>query len=85
MTARCNRPGNRWGFSPWCFRCPHCGRDDRIDVAATVWARVAPDGSTIGPFETVTHEWGLRSIARCNECKFQSRLVAFTPSDRGAP
>jgi hypothetical protein len=79
MTPK-HKPGNFWGF-----RCPECGRDDAIVVAATVWARLGPDGSDIGLFENEAHEWDLRSMARCDACDFQARLVSFTPSDRGPP
>ena len=27
------------------MRCPKCGNDDRLDIAATVWIRVCEDGT----------------------------------------
>jgi hypothetical protein len=41
----------------WNLRCPDCGGADAIDIAATVWVRLCPDGTDV----TFSHNGCARS------------------------
>ncbi|MFI5109732.1 MAG: hypothetical protein ACHP78_12900 [Terriglobales bacterium] len=44
--------GNQHGL-----RCPECGKSDQLDIAATVWVRLCPDGTDVTAAECGDHEW----------------------------
>lgn len=71
--------GNQWDL-----RCPGCGRDDEIDIAATVWVRLCPDG-TVTLAHNGDHEWGDDSPAYCHACDFQGRARQLRQNQRGLP
>jgi hypothetical protein len=70
-------PGN-----PFDLACPHCGRDDRIDIQASVWIRLCPDGTDPYDAENGDHEWCDASAALCNACLHEGTVASFTKEDR---
>lgn len=60
MTGKCE---NAFGLV-----CPRCHRSDEIDVAATVWIRLCPDGTDFTAAENGDHEWDDVSLAACHSC-----------------
>jgi hypothetical protein len=58
--------------------CPVCGRDDAIDVAATVWVRLTPDGTDTDESNDGSHEWDGDSAALCNACGHSGTVGEFS-------
>ncbi len=57
--------------------CPKCGRDDHIDIAATVWVRLTPDGTDIDGPKDGSHEWEPDSVAMCAACSYSGEVKDF--------
>ena len=70
--------GNQFGL-----RCPECGKDDEIDIAATVWVRLCPDGTDIFAAQDGDHEWEEASAAKCCSCGHDGNVSEF--STKGEP
>jgi hypothetical protein len=70
------QPGNAWGL-----RCPQCGADDKIDVAATVWIRLCPDGIDVTAAANGDHEWDGSHLEVCDACGHSATVRAFEPPD----
>lgn len=65
-------PGNQFGL-----RCPQCRKDDEIDIAATVWVRLCPDGTDVTAAEDENHEWENTSAAKCCACGYCATEAVF--------
>lgn len=55
----------------WQMCCPNpkCGKDDMLDIAATVYVRLTADGTDADASETgLGHEWGPQSPVTCGHC-----------------
>ena len=61
----------------WGLRCPHCKSCDEIDIAATVWVRLCPDGTDPALSYCGDHAWTDDSEACCNACGFDGRVRDF--------
>lgn len=61
--------GNQWGLY-----CPGCGQDGEIDIAATVWVRLCPDGTDVTLARNGDHEWDNDAPAACSACGFHGRV-----------
>jgi hypothetical protein len=59
------------------MKCPKCGASDEIDVAATVWVRLCPDGTDVTAAEDGDHEWSDQSGAVCHGCGFGGNVDDF--------
>ncbi|TXM96396.1 hypothetical protein FV242_33685 [Methylobacterium sp. WL64] len=59
--------------------CPACGSADRIDIAATVWVRVTPDGTDPDNAENGDHEFTPASPAMCSGCGHRGTVAEFDP------
>lgn len=70
--------GNQFGL-----RCPDCGKGDQIDIAATVWVRLCPDGTDVTQAANGDHEWSNQSGAACAACGHASKVTDF--SGEGEP
>ncbi len=57
------------------IRCPTCGNEDRLFIAATILAEVTDDGADLAPHSDV--EWDDSSFTRCPECGRQGPLAVF--------
>ncbi|MGH9808302.1 MAG: hypothetical protein ACRD9W_13765 [Terriglobia bacterium] len=64
--------GNQFGL-----RCPHCGRSDEIDIAATVWVRLCPDGTDVTAAANGDHDWEQGSSAKCCACGYHATVAEF--------
>lgn len=64
--------GNQFGL-----RCPQCRKGDEIDIAATVWVRICPDGTDVTAAEDENHEWENTSTAKCCACGLCATVAAF--------
>ena len=64
--------GNQFGL-----RCPDCGRSDEIDIAATVWVRLCPEGTDVTAAENGDHEWENSSSAKCCACGHDGTVAEF--------
>jgi len=69
------------------WRCPSCGRNDRIDVVVLVWARLVQHAD--GVFETSLEdagdqdqEWAGGSLAVCRNCSSHGRMVDFEEGEK---
>jgi len=62
-----------------CFemKCPKCGGEDRIDIAATVWVRLTSDGTDADLAADGGHFWEDDSAARCVACDHQGTVKDF--------
>jgi len=58
--------------------CPSCGSDESLDVVATVWVRLTPDGSDAALSQDGSHEWDNDSFCCCNACDWNGRVVDAT-------
>jgi hypothetical protein len=67
--------GNQFGL-----RCPMCGRGDEIDIAATVWVRLCPDGTDVTAAANGDHEWCNQSSALCAACGHGGSVSDFSGS-----
>ena len=65
-------------FSMWheC-QCPKCGRDDQLDVAATLWVRLTEDGSDADESRDGSHEWDDNSAMICAACNHSGTVADF--------
>ena len=57
--------------------CPACGQDDRIDIEATLWVRVTPDGTDADASEDGTHDYEDDSLAECQACGYGGKVREF--------
>jgi hypothetical protein len=69
-----SEPGNSFDM-----RCPKCGGDTRIDIAATVWVRLTPDGTDTDEATEGGHFWDDDSPARCDACDHNGKVKEFQP------
>lgn len=60
------------------MQCPNCGSSNRIDVAATVWVRLCPDGTDIYEADNGDQEWTDSSSAHCGSCGHDGTVATFT-------
>ena len=56
--------------------CPACEADTHIEVVATHWVRLAPDGTDYA--DDGSEEWDDTSPARCCECDHTGTVATFT-------
>ena len=62
----------------WNLCCPGCAQDDEIDIAATVWVRLCPDGTDVTLAHNGDHEWTDTSAAHCGSCGHRGTVASFT-------
>ena len=68
------------------MRCPECGDENEIDIAATLWVRVCSDGTDADASGDSTHTFEPDSPAHCGHCGFHGTVRAFErPADEGQP
>jgi len=72
---RAEEIGNQFGL-----RCPECGKGDEIDIAATVWVRLCPDGTDVTAATNGDHEWCNQSGALCAACGHAGNVSDFLGS-----
>lgn len=61
----------------WGLRCPGCGDSAEIDIAATVWVRLCPNGTDTALAPYGDHEWADDSAASCNACGYRGLVRDF--------
>jgi len=54
--------------------CPQCRDGGRIDICATVWVRLTPDGTDADESGNGDHEWEGRSLATCSNCDWEGTV-----------
>ncbi|RUU76135.1 hypothetical protein [Mesorhizobium sp. M7A.F.Ca.MR.362.00.0.0] len=59
------------------MRCPECGDDAHIQVAALVWVKLVSDGTDADG----DHEWDDESPCRCNSCDYTAKVINFTEGE----
>ena len=59
------------------MKCPKCGASDQLDVAATVWVRLCPDGTDVYAAENGDHEWDNGSAVVCHSCGHSGTVRDF--------
>jgi len=64
------------------MRCPKCGTSDEIDIAATVWIRLCPDGTDVTQAAKGDHEWEHGSLAACDSCGHAATVRDFEASNQ---
>jgi hypothetical protein len=68
------------------LRCPKCHGEDSIDILASVWLRLMPDGTDADASACGDHEWCDQSAASCDACGYQGHVVDFeSPGHTGQP
>ena len=67
--------------SEWEMQCPKCKADDQIDIAATMYVRLLPDGTD--PYESGQGdtEWDDKSHAICRACDYSGKVSKFKIKD----
>lgn len=65
--------GNQFGL-----RCPECGMSDHLDIAATVWVRLCPDGTDVTAAGNGDHEWEDSSAIKCCACGHDGTVATFS-------
>ena len=68
----------------WNMACPACGFDNEIDIGATVYVRLCPDGTDVMVAQNGDHEWDGDSTALCNACGHAGTVNRFTIGARGS-
>jgi hypothetical protein len=59
--------------------CPQCHKDDQIDVVASIWVRLTPDGTDdSGALGGSQQEWDNNSHCICRACGYHSNVGKFT-------
>ncbi len=66
------------------LRCPHCRRDDAIDIQALVWIRIGEDGTDADESHSGDHEYTDESLARCDACAHEGPVTEFEQEDSEA-
>lgn len=61
------------------YRCPDCGDEDHIEVAASIWARLTADGTDPDGAEHHGHDYTPSSPARCASCGYEGAFIDFEP------
>ena len=64
--------GNQFGL-----RCPECGMSDQLDIAASVWVRLCPDGTDVTAAGNGDHEWEDTSPIKCCACGHDGTVAFF--------
>jgi len=59
------------------MRCPQCGDETKIDIAATVWVRVCRDGTDADASRDGDHTYEPGSPAHCGHCGFHGTVEKF--------
>jgi hypothetical protein len=59
------------------MKCPECGSAEEIDVAATVWVRLTPDGTDADAAGGGDHEWDDDTSALCGMCHYEGKVRDF--------
>jgi hypothetical protein len=67
------------------MRCPKCRASDQIDVAATVWIRLCPDGTDVTLAAFGDHEWEHISLAACHSCGHSATVWDFNIENQPDP
>ena len=60
------------------IKCPLCGSDESIDIAATVWVRLVPDGTDVYEARDGDQTWDDDSPATCG-CGWDGIVGDLTP------
>ena len=63
------------------MKCPRCRRDDRIDIAATIWVRLTENGTDADEAHNGVHEYGPNSPATCWACGYFGHVTEFEPKE----
>ena len=63
--GRIRRPTVR---EEWAMACPKCGSDEQIDVLASAYVRLTPDGSDADASHDGEHAWSVCSATKCCAC-----------------
>ena len=61
----------------WGLKCPKCGEDHTIDIAATISVRLSEDGTDPDEARDRSHEWDENSGASCG-CGFCGKVADFS-------
>ncbi len=67
------------------MRCPKCRASDEIDIAATVWVRLCPDGTDVTQAENGDHEWTDGNRAACHSCGHEATVWDFDAENQPDP
>ena len=67
----------------WNLCCPGCGQADGIDIAATVWVRLCPDGTDATLSHNGDHAWDDDSPVCCAACGFRGQMRHLRQNARG--
>ena len=68
----------------WGMVCPRCGKDDRLEIAVTMWAALDADGTTEDA-EDVSHDWYGGSGCRCAACNWVGLVIDAEDAAQIAP
>ena len=62
----------------WGMACPKCVDDLLINVAATIWVRLSPEGTDPYEAKNQDHERNHSSAAFCCTCGHHGTVASFT-------
>lgn len=62
------------------MRCPKCDDENRIDIAVTLWLRVAEYGTHFDTSGNGAYDYTLKSLASCDRCLHGGTVTDFSPS-----
>lgn len=71
--------------SEWNLSCPDCGGTDAIDIAATVWVRLRPDGTDGTLSHNCDHTWDEDALVYCAACNFRGQVRHLRQNAREQP
>ena len=70
---------------PWHeLACPGCGRDDCLDVEATLMIRLTEDGSDADLSEDGGQIWDNDSSCICTSCRTSGKVLSFRSPSSGS-
>jgi hypothetical protein len=56
------------------YQCPNCKRGDNIEIAATHWVGLVPDGTSTDDVSDWSEEWDGTNAAMCRACEWAGNV-----------
>ena len=69
----------------WAMICPKCGNDEQIDVLASCYVRLTPDGTDADASHDGEHAWSTASAAKCCACGHTGIVREFMQDEQSLP
>jgi hypothetical protein len=61
----------------WNMRCPQCCSDEHIEIQASAWVKLTPEGTDCFDVQDGSHEWSSETPAQCVGCDYAGTVGDF--------